>query len=128
MNPKRRVQLIKRCAVANSSPNRLQNYLETGDLNVYEINVRLDKLPSILKKSESAQYELQCQDEADYSLEREEYKKNSTLNLRQVSVKFCILWLFHYRLEIAKKGAACQVTVITLRGHIKLAHTLSYQP
>jgi hypothetical protein len=49
----------------------MQNFIEAGDLKVNEIKVRLDKLPSILNKYESAQKELECLDEADYSLDRE---------------------------------------------------------
>ena len=54
----------------------MQNFLESGDLKVNEIKVRLDKLPSILNKFESAQDELECLDDADYSLEREELRKS----------------------------------------------------
>jgi len=71
MNPTRRVQLIKRRAVAKASLTRLQNFLEAGDLKVNEIKVRQDKPPSILNKYESAQDELECLDEGDYSLDRE---------------------------------------------------------
>jgi len=59
MDPTRRVQLIKRRAVAKTSLIRLQNFLEVGDLNVNKIKVSLDKLPSILNKYESAQDELE---------------------------------------------------------------------
>jgi hypothetical protein len=53
---------------------RVQNFIEAGDLKVNEIKVRLDKLPSILSKCESAQDELECLDEADYSRDREEFE------------------------------------------------------
>ena len=49
----------------------MQNFLESGDLKVNKIKVRLDKLPSILNKFEGAQDELECLDDADYSLDRE---------------------------------------------------------
>jgi hypothetical protein len=52
----------------------MQNFIEAGDLKVNEIKVRLDKLPSIISKYESAQDELECLDEADYSIDREEFK------------------------------------------------------
>jgi hypothetical protein len=52
----------------------MQNFIETCDLKVNEIKVRLDKLPSILSKYESAQNELECLDEAGYSLDREEFE------------------------------------------------------
>jgi GTP1/Obg family GTP-binding protein len=37
----------KASAVAKASLTRMQNFLESGDLKVNEIKVRLDKLPSI---------------------------------------------------------------------------------
>jgi len=74
MDPARRVQLIKRRAVAKASLTRLQNFLETGELKLNEIKVRLDKLPCILNKYESAQDELECLDEAEYSLDGEEFE------------------------------------------------------
>jgi len=65
MNPTRRVQLIKRRAVAKASLKILQNFLEPVDHKFNDIKFRLDKLPSILNKYESAQDELECLDEAD---------------------------------------------------------------
>jgi len=84
MDPTRRIQLIKRRAVAKASLTRLQNFLAAGDLKVNEIKVRLDKLPSILNKYESAQEELECLDEADYSLDREDFENH----YYQVEAKF----------------------------------------
>jgi hypothetical protein len=46
--------------------------------------VRLDKLPSILSKYESAQDELECLDEIDYTLDREEFETQ----YYQVEAKF----------------------------------------
>jgi hypothetical protein len=74
MDPAWRVQLIKHHAVAKASLTRLQNFLEAGDFKFNEIKVRLDKLPSILNKRESAQDELECIDEADYSRQRRIWK------------------------------------------------------
>jgi DNA repair exonuclease SbcCD ATPase subunit len=62
----------------------MQNFIEADDLKVNEIKVRLDKLPSILSKYESAQDELECLDEADYSLDREEFENR----YYQVEAKF----------------------------------------
>jgi len=84
MNPTRRIQLIKRRAVAKASHTRLENFLEAGDFKINEIKVRLDKLPNILNKYESAQDELECLDEADYSLDREEFENQ----YYQVGAKF----------------------------------------
>jgi len=74
MDPTQPIQLIKRRAVAKASLTRLQNFLEAGNFKFNEIKVRLDKLPSILNKYESAQDELECLDEAVYSLDREEFE------------------------------------------------------
>ena len=74
MDPDRRNQLIKRRAVAKASLTRMQTFIDSGDLKVNEIKLRLDKLPSILSKYESAQDELECLDKADYSLDREEFE------------------------------------------------------
>ena len=74
MKAARRQQLIKRRAVAKASLTRMQNFHESGDLKVNEIKVRLDKLSSILNKFEVAQDELECLDDADYSVDREEFE------------------------------------------------------
>lgn len=73
-NTSRRQQPIKQRAVAKASLTRMQNFIEADDLKGNEIKVRLDKLPSILRKYKSVQDELQCLDEADYCLDREEFK------------------------------------------------------
>jgi DNA repair exonuclease SbcCD ATPase subunit len=84
MDTARRAQLIKRSAVAKASLTRLQNFIEVGDAKVNEIKVTLDKLPSILNKFESAQDELECLDEADYTLDREEFE----IQYYQVEARF----------------------------------------
>jgi len=48
MDSMRRTQLIKRRAVAKASLTRMQTFIDSGDLKVNELKVRLDKLPSIL--------------------------------------------------------------------------------
>jgi len=55
MDPIRRVQLIMRRAESKDSLTRLQNYLEARDLKIKEIKVRLQKIPSILDKYDTAQ-------------------------------------------------------------------------
>jgi hypothetical protein len=74
MEPARRAQPINRQSVAKASLTRMKKFIEASDLKVNEIKVRLDKLPSILSKYESTQDELECLDEADYSLDREEFE------------------------------------------------------
>jgi guanylate kinase len=62
----------------------MQNFLESGDLKVNEIKVRLDKLSSILNKFEVARDELECLDDTDYSIDREEFENQYC----QVEAKF----------------------------------------
>jgi hypothetical protein len=65
-----RKKLIKQRGVAKTSLTRVQNFIETGDHNVNEIQVRFNKLPDILNKYETAQEELECSDEIDHSEDR----------------------------------------------------------
>jgi len=74
MDPTLHIQLIKRRSVTKASLTRLQNFLETGDLKFNENKFRLDDLPSILNKYEFAQDELEGLEEADLSLDREEFE------------------------------------------------------
>jgi hypothetical protein len=60
--------------VAKASLTRMQNFIEAGDLKANEIKVTLGKLPSILSKYKSAQDNLECPDEEDYSLDREKFE------------------------------------------------------
>jgi len=84
MDAARHQQLIKRHAIAKASLTRMQNFLVSGDLTVNEIKVSLDKLSSLLNKFEGAQDELECLDDADYSLDREEFENQYC----QVEAKF----------------------------------------
>jgi hypothetical protein len=70
MEPTRRAQLIKRQSVTKAMLKCLQNFIQAGDLKVNEVKARLDKLPSIFSKIESAQDELECLDEEDHTLDR----------------------------------------------------------
>jgi len=67
----------------------MQTFIDSGDLKVNEIKVRLDKLSSILSKYESAQDELECLDEADYCLDREEFENQYFTKLKQSSLNSC---------------------------------------
>ena len=120
MDPTGRVQLIKRCAVAKASLTRLQNFLEAGDLKVNEIKVRLDKLPSILNKYESAQDELECLDEADYSLDREEFENQ----YYQVEAKF--IEILHPVMDPPSRYSSPRSSLSCHRNQV--AHILSYKP
>ena len=74
VDPARRVQLIKRRAVAKASLTRLQNFIEAGDQKINAIQVGFNKLSDIFNKYDSAQDELECLDEPDYTLDREEFE------------------------------------------------------
>ena len=66
MDPTRRVQLIKRRAVAKASLTRLQSFIEAGDQKINDIQVRFNILPDIFSKYESAQDELECLDDTSH--------------------------------------------------------------
>ena len=53
---------------------RLQNFIEAGYGKVEDILLRFNKLPDIFNKYESAQGELECLREADYTGDREEFE------------------------------------------------------
>jgi len=74
MDPVRRVQLIKRRAVAKASLTRLQSFIEEGEQRLHEIQVRFNKVPDIFSKYESAQDELECSDDTDHTSDREEFE------------------------------------------------------
>jgi hypothetical protein len=95
-------------------------FIESVDLEITEI-VRLGKLPSILSKYESGQDELQCLDEANYSLES---FKISITKSRQSSKNFYILWLTHHCRDTTYHVAGCQDTIIILHGHTLAGHIL----
>jgi len=74
MDPTRRQQLIRQCAVAKASLTRMQTFIETGDRKLNDIQVRFDKLPNIFNKFEGAQSELKLSDDADYSVDRQQFE------------------------------------------------------
>ena len=108
--------------VAKASLTRMQTFTDSGDLKVNEIKVRLDKLPSTLSKYESAQDELECLAEADYSLDREEFENQ----YYKVEARF--LELLHLVVDTpfsrhsSTHLAACQGTTI-LHSHMVVALT-----
>jgi len=74
MDPARRLQLIKRRAVAKDSLTRLQSFIEEGEQKLHEIQVRFNKLPDIFIKYESAQDELECSDDTDHTSDWEDFE------------------------------------------------------
>ena len=55
MENTRQQQLIKQRAVARGMLSRIQNFIETGDQKTNEIQVRLNKLPDIFNRYDTAQ-------------------------------------------------------------------------
>jgi hypothetical protein len=68
-----RKKLIKQRGVTKASLTRMQNFIETGDRKLNDIQVRFEELPRILDKFETAQNELECIDDTDYSGDREAF-------------------------------------------------------
>ena len=51
-----------------------QTFIATGDRKLNDIQVRFDELPNIFDKFECAQSELELSDEADYSVDRQQFE------------------------------------------------------
>jgi hypothetical protein len=69
MEVEQRKRLVKR-AVAKSMLTCMQDFITTGTPDLHEVQVRLNKLPNILFKFETAQEELEANDELDHSEDR----------------------------------------------------------
>src|SRR5215469_9175898 len=65
-----REKLIRQRSVAKGMLSRMQTFIESGNSDVDDIQVRCNKLPSILAKYEAAQEELECYDDSDHSEDR----------------------------------------------------------
>jgi len=126
MDSTRRTQLIKRRAVAKTSLTRMQNFLESGDLKVNEIKVRLINYRVSLINMILHRMSWNCT-MTQTTLMVENYLRNNTLRLRQNSMSFFILWLNSHCLDAAHLVAVYQDTATNRHGHMWAAHTLSYQ-
>jgi len=85
MDPIRRQQLIRQRAVAKSALTRMQTFIESGDCEVNEIQVRCDDLQGIFDKYDIPQSELELGDDSDHFADREMfenqyYKVKATFN------------------------------------------------
>jgi len=120
MDPTPRVQLIKHRAVAKASLTRLQNFIEAGDQKINDIPVWFNKLPDIFNKYESAQDELVCLDEADYTVDTKEFENQ----YYQVEAKFNEL--LHPVIEqppsrhCSPRSSLSGNTINSLRSHVSL--------
>jgi hypothetical protein len=79
-----RQQLIKQREVARGMLSRIQNFIETGDQKLNDIQVRFNKLPDIFNRYDTAQSELELSDDADHSGDRELFEEQ----YYQVEAKF----------------------------------------
>ena len=84
MDHTRRQQLIRQGPVAKASLTQMQTFIETGDRKLNDIQVRFDELPNFLNKFEGAQSELELADDADYSVDRQQFEDQYF----EVKVKF----------------------------------------
>jgi hypothetical protein len=70
MDEDQRKRLTKQRAVAKGMLTRMQDFIKTGTPDLPELQVRLNRLPNILIKFETAQDELEANDELDRSEDR----------------------------------------------------------
>src|SRR5215472_15024419 len=70
LEPAQREKLIRQRSVAKGMLSRMQTFIDSGNTDVHQIQVRCNKLPDILSKYEAAQEELECYDEADHTDDR----------------------------------------------------------
>jgi len=73
MDPSKDSQLVRQHEVAKSILTLMQTFSEAGDRKPNEIEGRFDELPSIFNKFESAQNELECSDDTDHSIDRQQF-------------------------------------------------------
>ena len=64
--------------------SRIQNFIEVGDHNIIEIQLRFNKLPDIFNRYGTAQRELELSDDTDHSGDRELFETQ----YYQVKAKF----------------------------------------
>jgi len=127
MNATRRAQLIRQSAVANSSIARMQTFIESGHCKVNEIQMMFDDLQGICGRYDTAQNELDLTNDTDHFVDRELFDNQCY----EVKAKFSEL--LHpvnetKRFRNSPLRSRGEKTGITFRGHIRLAHTVSYQP
>ena len=70
----RKQQLIRQRAVAKSTLTRVQTFIESGDFEVNEIQVRCDDLQSLFDKYDIPQCELELGDDSDHFADREMFE------------------------------------------------------
>ena len=74
MDPAQRKKLIKQREVAKGMLTRMQDFIDSGNPDVNQTQVRFNKLPSIYAKYEASQEELEGYDEADHTDDRADFE------------------------------------------------------
>jgi hypothetical protein len=74
MDATRRQQLVRQRTVAKGMLTRIQNFIETGDRKLNEIQMRFDELQRIFNRFDTAQSELELSDDTDYVSDREVFE------------------------------------------------------
>lgn len=69
-----RDQLIRKRGVARGMLTRMQTFLDSGNTDINQLQVRLNSLPTILSKFETVQDELESTDDFDYSEDRASFE------------------------------------------------------
>jgi len=127
MGPTRRGQLIRQRCVAKWALTRMQTFIESDGLKEMRFSCGL-----ITYKASFIHMTLHKMNwnylMTQIILVIENYLKISTKMLRLRSVSFYILWLTLHSPGTAHYEAVGQETAVTLRGHIRVANTLSCQP
>lgn len=74
MESTHREQLIRKRAVAKGMLTRMQAYIDSGNFDTNQIQVRLNRLPTILSKFEAVQDELEASDDFDHTDDRASFE------------------------------------------------------
>jgi len=97
----------------------LQNFVNAGDFKFSEIKVRLHKLPRILNKCDYAQDELEGLDEADYSLDMEEFENQYYQKEENFSE------LLHPLVNAPSRHSSTRSKLSRISNHTSRSHTSS---
>jgi hypothetical protein len=68
-------RFIKQRGVVKASLKRIQNFIQTGDRKLGDIQVTFEELPKLFDKFDIAQNELACLDDTDYSGDTESFEE-----------------------------------------------------
>jgi len=127
MNATRHEQNIGQSPVPKSSITRMQTFIDSGDSKMNEIQVRFDDIQGIFDRYDTAQNELGLSNDTDQFVDREIIEKQ----YYEFKAKFSELLhsvINTTRLRNSSLRSRGSKKTITLRGHIRVSHTISYLP